>query len=57
MKQIYLALCMCGLLAGCQINSLEGEYKDVEVKVSNKDSKSGSDGEFCPPGQAKKGRC
>ncbi len=55
MKAIYLVMTLCVLLTGCQINRIEGEYKDMEVKVSNKDD--ASSGEFCPPGQAKKGRC
>jgi hypothetical protein len=55
MNKIWLAICISGLLAGCQINSIEGEYKDVEVKLKNKETSS--NGQFCPPGQAKKGRC
>lgn len=45
---------------GCRITSIEGETQDgVEIKVNSKgdgDYDKG-DGTFCPPGQAKKGRC
>ncbi|GLT16548.1 hypothetical protein GCM10007938_03240 [Vibrio zhanjiangensis] len=56
MKNICVAVLVTFFLAGCQLNSVEGEFKDVEVKVKNKEEQS-SDGNFCPPGQAKKGNC
>lgn len=59
MKSLWLTLAVSIFVSGCQINRVEGEYRDVEVKVSNKESSSSSDSNstFCPPGQAKKGRC
>lgn len=56
MKSLVIALCSLSLLAGCQLTRVEGEIDDVAVKVSTKDSHD-SNGKFCPPGQAKKGRC
>ncbi|WP_197057194.1 lipoprotein [Vibrio sinaloensis] len=56
MKKPCFALCFVALLAGCQITSVEGEYRDVEVKLKNKESSTSGD-RFCPPGQAKKGNC
>lgn len=56
MKKLSFAICLMALLAGCQLNSLEGEYKDVEVKLKSKQSNASS-GKFFPPGQAKKGNC
>lgn len=41
---------------GSKLTHVEGEVKDLEVKVSTKDGNR-SDGEFCPPGHAKKGWC
>jgi hypothetical protein len=55
MKKLWLTFAVSLFVSGCQINSVEGEYRDMEVKVSNKESDSNS--VFCPPGQAKKGRC
>lgn len=57
MKNVWLTLFVSVLVAGCQLNSVEGEYRDVEVKVTNKASDSNSKSTFCPPGQAKKGKC
>ncbi len=56
MKKVCLAVCLTALLGGCQITSVEGEYKDVEVKLKSKETHTSS-GKFCPPGQAKKGNC
>ena len=42
------------LLASC---SARVEGPSVRVKPANVEIDSGDDGGFCPPGQAKKGRC
>ncbi|WP_413111672.1 hypothetical protein [Thaumasiovibrio sp. DFM-14] len=53
---LILLICALFSLNGCQLTRVEGEVDDVKVKVSTKNS-DGSYGDFCPPGQAKKGRC
>lgn len=55
-KRCCMIFCAIFLLSGCQLTRVEGEVDDVEVKVSTKDDHD-HDGHFCPPGQAKKGRC
>ncbi|MFC3032626.1 hypothetical protein ACFOEE_08850 [Pseudoalteromonas fenneropenaei] len=59
MKTLILAFCSLSLLAGCQLTRVEGEVSDVKVKVATDDNNKSenSDGKFCPPGQAKKGKC
>ncbi|EHV2839817.1 hypothetical protein [Vibrio vulnificus] len=57
MKKTWIALGLCAFLSGCQLTSVEGECKDVEVKLKNKSSSREESQSFCPPGQAKKGRC
>ncbi|MDD1794634.1 hypothetical protein LRP50_15985 [Enterovibrio sp. ZSDZ42] len=65
MKLITLLLVVLFVSTGCRLTSVEGETNDVEIKVKSKDhndddkdySGDKSDGKFCPPGQAKKGRC
>ena len=41
------------LAAGCELHQVKGEVAGVDVKASVK----GDGGDFCPPGQAKKGNC
>ncbi len=55
-RMLILLICALFSLNGCQLTRVEGEVDDVKVKVSTKNS-DGSYGDFCPPGQAKKGRC
>lgn len=43
-----------GLLASC-VARVDGP--SVRVKPATVEIDSGNDGNFCPPGQAKKGRC
>ncbi|WP_407334247.1 hypothetical protein [Enterovibrio sp. 27052020O] len=62
MKLIVLFLMVLFVSTGCRLTSIEGETEDVEIKVNSKDhgdndDDNRSDGKFCPPGQAKKGRC
>ncbi|EKO3836336.1 hypothetical protein NTE14_002019 [Vibrio harveyi] len=60
MRGVSLVLILLGTLAGCQITNIEGEVDDVKVKVSTNDKDNDHpvhDGDFCPPGQAKKGNC
>ena len=39
--------------SGCELHQVKGEMAGVEVEVKTKNSI----GDFCPPGQAKKGNC
>lgn len=60
MRRVSLVLILLGTLAGCQLTSVEGEFDDVKVKVSTNDKDNDHPvhgGDFCPPGQAKKGNC
>ena len=41
------------LVNGCELHQVKGEVAGVEVEASTK----GGGGDFCPPGQAKKGNC
>lgn len=38
---------------GCELHQVKGEVAGLEVEASTKNSS----GDFCPPGQAKKGNC
>ena len=58
MRHVSLALVLLTTLAGCQLTNVEGEIDDVRVKVSTNDNdRHRGNGDFCPPGQAKKGNC
>jgi PBP1b-binding outer membrane lipoprotein LpoB len=60
MKLILSALCATFLLSGCQLTRVEGEAQGVKVKVATEEDTEKSNSEnskFCPPGQAKKGKC
>ena len=58
MRHVSLALVLLTTLAGCQLSNVEGEIDDVRVKVSTNDNdRHRGNGDFCPPGQAKKGNC
>lgn len=39
--------------SGCELHQVKGQVAGVEVEAKTKDST----GDFCPPGQAKKGNC
>lgn len=43
------------LSAGCELHQVKGEVAGVEVEAKTADANN--KGDFCPPGQAKKGRC
>ena len=51
---IITCMCVC-LLSGCKLTRVEGVIDDVQVAVGAEQNKSTRG--FCPPGQAKKGRC
>lgn len=55
MKALLTVLCCLVTLTGCQLTRIEGKVDGVDVKAST--SKSSTDDKFCPPGQAKKGKC
>lgn len=56
MKSLWFSLVITTTLSGCQITNVEGEYRDLEVKYNSKKEEQQRE-KFCPPGQAKKGRC
>ncbi len=41
------------LATGCELHQVKGAVAGVEIEASTKDGA----GDFCPPGQAKKGNC
>ncbi|MFL9626703.1 hypothetical protein [Aeromonas jandaei] len=58
-KQIVVGLLM-GLLCACSSGPVRVHGADVSVddtRIRVTDGSSGGSGTFCPPGQAKKGRC
>ncbi|HCZ9048028.1 TPA: hypothetical protein O4F77_000080 [Vibrio alginolyticus] len=57
MRQVSLTFTLLLTLAGCQLTNVEGEVDDVKVRVSTNDDNHRGNGDFCPPGQAKKGNC
>ncbi|EPN4798315.1 hypothetical protein [Vibrio alginolyticus] len=57
MRQVSLTFALLLTLAGCQLTNVEGEVDDVKVRVSTNDDDHRGNGNFCPPGQAKKDNC
>ncbi|CAM3144062.1 hypothetical protein QTO01_19210 [Vibrio mytili] len=57
MARVLIALMLLTTLAGCQLTNVEGEFDDVKVRVGTNDDGHHGHGDFCPPGQAKKGNC
>jgi hypothetical protein len=57
MKSLILVLLSAALMSGCQLTRVEGELDNIKVNVSSKNSEKRSSGKFCPPGQAKQGKC
>lgn len=58
MRHATLAFVLLASLTGCQLTNVEGEIDDVRVSVGTNDhDRHGGHGDFCPPGQAKKGNC
>jgi hypothetical protein len=52
---VVIASMCCVVFAGCVVKGPEVRLRPpIEVKV---DGDNGGGGKFCPPGQAKKGRC
>ncbi len=56
-----LSVCVIGvitvLLTGCEVTGPSIKVKGPEVKIPGVEVGVQSGGKFCPPGQAKKGRC
>jgi len=40
-------------VSGCELHQVKGEVAGVQVEAKTQ----GGGGDFCPPGQAKKGNC
>ena len=54
---VVAAVCAVAL-GGCVVKGPEVRVKPpIEVKVDGDHQHHGGGGKFCPPGQAKKGRC
>ena len=54
--RLLISLILTGSLifvAGCELHQVKGEVAGVNVEASVEDDS----GDFCPPGQAKKGNC
>lgn len=56
---MFLLICVFSLnTTGCRLLQVKGEVGDVEVEATTKDeADKNRGGDFCPPGQAKKGNC
>jgi hypothetical protein len=54
--RLFLSILAVVSLSACSITQLKGKVAGVEVEAKDANSKSQS-GNFCPPGQAKKGNC
>jgi hypothetical protein len=52
MFRVLSAALVLALLASCTVDGPSVRVKPATVEIG-----SGDDGGFCPPGQAKKGRC
>ena len=53
---VVIAAMCCVAVAGCVLKGPEVRVRPpIEVKVDG--DSNGGGGKFCPPGQAKKGRC
>ena len=53
---VVIAAVCCVAFGGCVVKGPEIRVKPpIEVQVE--DDNNGGNGKFCPPGQAKKGRC
>ena len=57
MRILIAATILLSLLTvtACELHQVKGEVGGVEVEAKTKDGNG--DGDFCPPGQAKKGNC
>ncbi len=54
--RVLIVLLLTGSLAfvvGCELHQVKGEVAGVELEAST----TSNGGDFCPPGQAKKGNC
>ena len=58
-SSLMLGLIFVFNITGCKLLQVKGEVGDVvvEAKMNEEVDKDNSEGDFCPPGQAKKGRC
>lgn len=55
------SLCVLGVImvwvTGCEVTGPSVKVKGPEVKIPAVKVSTQDEGKFCPPGQAKKGRC
>jgi hypothetical protein len=60
MRIFVLLAAVSGILfsSGCELHKVKGEVAGVEVEAKTANAKGDfPNGDFCPPGQAKKGNC
>ncbi|MFQ2516225.1 hypothetical protein ACK32E_10290 [Aeromonas caviae] len=60
MGKLVVMIVLGGLLSACSSGPVRVQGADVSVddtRIRVSDGDRGGDGTFCPPGQAKKGRC
>ncbi|MBM6552049.1 hypothetical protein [Marinomonas ostreistagni] len=61
MKTMMAVALMALTLTGCSVHRVAGEVAGVDVEASRDGHRDGKHhdggGDFCPPGQAKKGNC
>jgi hypothetical protein len=56
MIRLFLSILAVVSLSACSVTQVKGKIGGVDVEAKDANSKSNS-GNFCPPGQAKKGNC
>lgn len=58
MRLMFMSILVVGsmMTTGCALHGVDGEIAGVDVEART-DKGHDRDGDFCPPGQAKKGNC
>lgn len=54
--RLFLSILAIVSLSACSVTQVKGKIGGVDVEAKDANAKSNS-GNFCPPGQAKKGNC
>ncbi len=57
MRQSSLLLLLLFVLSACQVTGPSVKVEPPKVKIPGVEIEGHSHGTFCPPGQAKKGKC
>jgi hypothetical protein len=56
MIRLFLSILAVMSISACSVTQVKGKVAGIDVEAKDSNSKSNS-GDFCPPGQAKKGNC